>query len=213
MKMRFTLTSLGVLTAAALAITTLTAGARPEMQSLEADSLVPELAIAQSATDILPDFMQPLMDDIPLQEGSVRLMAQSSYGTHWIAVDGNKNICIIALLQDESAAGSNCMPRPAFYASGASLAVSGPSGPAVVAHLLPAGVGQSAVEEAIVAENTGATMARNVPRDNAVKGSLGVETFAHASLIVLDADAAAALGSVHIPRAGQQELILHDMAS
>ncbi|WP_146069994.1 hypothetical protein [Cryobacterium sp. Y29] len=212
MKTRFTITSLGVITAAALAITTLTAGARPEIQSLAADSLVPEFGTAQSTTDVLPEILQPLVDDAPLDEDSVRLIAQSSYGTHWVALDANEDICIITYLKDETAGGANCMPRAQFHAKGASLLVGGPSGPGVVAHLLPAGLEEPAVQEAIATHDAGASEARGIPEDNTGTAESSVEIFADAGLVVLNENTAAALGSVHVPRAGQQDLVLYDMA-
>lgn len=207
MKTPFTITGLGVITAAVLAVTTLTAGARPEVQSLAADSLVPELGTAQSTTDVLPEVLQPLIDDAPLDEDSIRLIAQSSYGAHWVALDANGDICIITYLKDETAGGANCMPRAEFHAKGASLLVGGPSGPGVVAHLLPSGLEEPAVQQAIATHDAGTAEARSISEDDT-----SVEIFADAGLVVLDEDTAAALGSVHVPREGQQDLVLYDMA-
>lgn len=154
--------------------------------------------------------MQELANDAQLDQESVRLMAKSSYGTHWAAIDAAGDICLITLVEDESVWGLNCMPRPAFYANGASLRVAGSPDSGTVAHLLPPGLNEAAVQDAV---GTHESAARNTSGADAGGEVSGVEIFADSGLIVLDADIAAALGTVHIPRDGQEDLVLSDLGS
>ncbi|QDP97734.1 hypothetical protein FOE78_19085 [Microlunatus elymi] len=184
--------------ASAVGIAMLTAGTGDKVHSLDAQSLVPELARAQSAGDALPDTVQPLIDDASLDPGTVRLLAESRLGFHWVSEDALGDICSITMGR-EGVSAANCLTPQQFYSSGSSLMVAGSSRNGVVSHLLPAGTDASAVKAAIERRSSKLGQSGTEPRVEVLNGG---------SLVVMDEQTAKELGDITISRNDGTDIVL-----
>lgn len=121
------------------------------------EQLVPALGLPQGAADVLPRDIRSTHDG-GLDPATSRLLGQSRYGKHWVALNDDNDICLITRLtpdvsgQAESKAavtGSSCTPAEAFRQRGLYLGVGGEAVHATDAYLLPADVDEASLRAAV----------------------------------------------------------------
>lgn len=196
---RSTVVAFATLAVASIGVAFLTAGARPEGQSLAAGQLVGAFERSQSATDELPKSLSSIARDAQLELATSRFLGRSSLGTHWVALDDDGSVCLLTSLDEGSVAGGNCMPRQQFATNGAALRVTGPTGRGEVAHLLPPGVTTDDVPQSLRSGD-------RVDHIDAITPA--PEFFVEEGLVVMDVRTADAVGRAEVPRKHLDDLVL-----
>lgn len=103
------------------------------------DQLIPELAVAQTSNDALPDNMK-LEDLGPIDATSLRHLGEDELAEYWVGRSGSTQVCLIITLRDYPGVGASaCGEATDFYNQGIALS----TGNAEIkseAYLLPADV-------------------------------------------------------------------------
>jgi len=184
----------------------LSASARPGTYSIKTENLIPEINTVEEQHDSLPPALKELAEDGPIKMESVRLIAQSAYGSHWAGLSDNDEVCIMTSLSDDSASAIGCTPRPLFHQNGASHGLDSLSAPGVVVHLIPDGVSENDVRDA-VASSAAERSAGTAFNPEQVEFQLLGDT----RVLVMGQDDAAPDGDIRIARDGQDELVLFNL--
>lgn len=134
------------------------ASADQPYNSIDVEDLVPEFAAIQKTDDRIPDELR-IIEQANLDDTSTRLLAVRDSGRSWVALDRAGNICIVTRLSDDAdgypedaeITGASCGTPAHFYHFGASLRLEGNEGMGIVAHLLPARVGDNDIRRSVMA--------------------------------------------------------------
>lgn len=179
-----------------------TAGAREENFSLEPEALVPEFDQVQTGEDLLPSAMSSVVEQAGIQVETIRHIGVSEYGAHWTALGFADDVCVLSMVSDTSAWGVNCSPRDSFYQDGMSLYVTGETTRGATAHLIPATVDRTDVENSVI----------DVLSDDG--GSVPdtgreIEILGDSRLVVVGPETPS---QISVERPGQADLVLNNLA-